>query len=378
MSRHVPELDGLRGIAIIVVLIHHQMTPLSLGGGFLGVDLFFVLSGYLITSLLWAEFERTGSISLKNFYVRRLLRLGPALALYLVASLAVTYHTQLISLGRQLKLIIIAILYSTNWRMALGWDSVLDPTAIIWSLSIEEQFYLVWPLLAFACFALGLKRGYMIGALAVTILSVALHRYFLYGAGVDLTRLYYGTDTRADALLVGCVIAFVPVAIVGPRTKRSLGFAGMFAAVGLAYSMIALSFSNSLLYRGGFTVVAVLAGILIFVAANSPPRILSLVLKWTPLRWFGHISYGLYLWHWLIVRNTSLYFLGRWEGSARLVIALGIASLSFYVVERPFNRLKSRYAAAAKSSPAEALPAEPKESLAPRSIPLANYQSSTP
>src|SRR6185436_5556707 len=96
--RHVPELDGLRGIAILAVLIHHEFIPLRMQGGFLGVDLFFVLSGYLITSLLLAEFEKSRTISLRNFYIRRILRLGPALALYLVASLVVTYHTQLISL----------------------------------------------------------------------------------------------------------------------------------------------------------------------------------------------------------------------------------------------------------------------------------------
>ena len=101
-SRHVPELDGLRGIAIIAVLIHHQLTPFSLRGGFLGVDLFFVLSGFLITGLLLAEFEKTRSISLRNFYIRRVLRLGPALTLYLLACLAVTYHTQLISVTRQI------------------------------------------------------------------------------------------------------------------------------------------------------------------------------------------------------------------------------------------------------------------------------------
>jgi peptidoglycan/LPS O-acetylase OafA/YrhL len=376
VARHIPELDGLRGIAIITVLLHHQLTPLSLKGGFLGVDLFFVLSGYLITTLLLAEVEKTGSISLRNFYARRVLRLGPALGLYLLACLAVTYHTQLISLGRQIKLVVIALLYSTNWRMALGWDSFLDPTAIIWSLSIEEQFYLVWPLLVFGCFTLKLKRRFMIGVLGLTILTVMLHRLLLFDEGAYLTRLYYGTDTRADALLVGCFIALIPVATVGIGQKRWLKFAGLFSAAGLAYLMIASSFSDAFLYRGGFTAVALLAGIVIFVVVNSPPRILSIALKWSLLRWFGRISYGLYLWHWLVVKNTSLYYLGYWEPWARLGIALGIASASFYVIERRFNRIKNRFAILPTALRSEAQRAECEETLSPRSIPVANYESS--
>ena len=176
-ARHVPELDGLRGVAIIVVLIHHQLTTFLLKGGFLGVDLFFVLSGFLITGLLLSEFEHTGSISIRKFYMRRVLRLGPALALYLIACVIVAYYTQqIISVQRQLKLIAYALLYSTNWRMAFDWDPVLDPTAIIWSLSIEEQFYLVWPLLLFGCLALRLKRKFIALGLVAVIVAICLHR----------------------------------------------------------------------------------------------------------------------------------------------------------------------------------------------------------
>jgi peptidoglycan/LPS O-acetylase OafA/YrhL len=375
-SRHVRELDGLRGIAIIAVLIHHQLTPFSLTGGFVGVDLFFVLSGFLITGLLSAEFEKTSSISLRNFYIRRVLRLGPALTLFLLASLAVSYHKQIIGLARQIKLIVIALLYSTNWRMAFGWDSALDPTAITWSLSIEEQFYLVWPLLVFGCLALKLRRGIIIAGLGLTILAIIVHRNVLLNQEAHLTRLYYGTDTRADALLMGCLIALVPVTDVGVRMKRWLNAASVFSAAALLYLMVASSFSDEFLYRGGFTIVALLAGIVIFVSANSPPRILSAALQWSPLRWFGHISYGLYLWHWLVVRNTSLYYLGYWEPWAKLGIALGIASASFYLVEKPFNRLKSRFVSVPMVSQVNSRPAETEETISPLGIPLANYESS--
>ncbi len=327
----------MRGIAIISVVIHHQLTPFSLPGGFLGVDLFFVLSGFLITGLLWAEFDTTKTISLRKFYMRRVLRLGPALFLYLLACIFVAYHTQL-------KLIGLALIYLTNWRMAFGWDPSLDPSAIIWSLSIEEQFYLVWPLLLCGCLALKLRRRSIITGLAVMIFAIMAHRYSLLNAGAGLTRLYYGTDTRADALLMGCLLALLPSAS-GVWTKRWLNLAGVLSAAALLYLILTSSFGDQFLYRGGYTAVALFAGIVIMVAANSPPWILAITLRWRPLRWFGKISYGLYLWHWLVVRSTSFYYLGYWEPWARLALAVGIASASFYLLERPFNRLKSRFAA---------------------------------
>jgi peptidoglycan/LPS O-acetylase OafA/YrhL len=374
LSRHVPELDGLRGIAIISVVIHHQLTPFSLPGGFLGVDLFFVLSGFLITGLLLAEFDKTKTISLRRFYMRRVLRLGPALFLYLLACILVAYHSQLIEISRQLKLIGFALIYLTNWRMAFGWDPSLDPTAIIWSLSIEEQFYLVWPLLFCGCLALKLRRRSIIIGLAAVILAIMAHRYSLLNAGADLTRLYYGTDTRADALLMGCLLALLPPA-AGVLTKRWLSLAGVLSAAAILYLIATSAFGDQFLYRGGYTAVALLAGIVIMVAANSPPWILAITLRWRALRWFGKISYGLYLWHWLVVRSTSFYYLGYWEPWARLALAVGIASASFYFFERPFNKLKSRFAIQRVQPPSDlkvAPQVEPGDTAPPLVVPAAN------
>lgn len=345
LSKHVPALDGLRGIAIAAVIIHHQLTAFSLPGGFLGVDLFFVLSGFLITGLLADEFARTKTISLRKFYMRRVLRLGPALLLYLLVALVDTYHTQLIAVTRQLKLIAFALIYLTNWRMAFGWDPSLDPTAIIWSLSIEEQFYLVWPLLFAACLALKLKRRFIVAGLAVVILAIMAHRYSMLSAGAELNRLYYGTDTRADALLMGCLLALLPVAAAGVWLKRCLKLAALVSATALLYLIGTANFRDQFLYRGGYTVIALLAGIVILAAANSPPWLLAAVLRFRPLRWLGKISYGLYLWHWLVVRSSSFYFPGIFGMLGQAPLAIGIASLSFYLVERPFNKLKSRFAA---------------------------------
>ena len=344
LAKHVPELDGLRGIAITSVIIHHQLAPISLSGGFLGVDLFFVLSGFLITSLLLAEFAQANRISLRNFYMRRLLRLGPALSLYLIATFLVAYSTQSISIVRQLKLIAVAVFYLTNWRMALGWDSALDPTAITWSLSIEEQFYLLWPLLLTVCLAVKLRRRFIAGGLAIVILGIAVHRYVLLEAGADLTRLYYGSDTRADALLVGCIFGLLNAKMVQLRNKtRLLNTAALVSALALGFLSFTSHFEDLFLYRGGFTAIAILCGVLIYAAANSPARALSATLRFPPLMWLGHISYGLYLWHWLIVRNVSLYSLGRWEATAKLGLSIGIAATSFYVFEKPINRLKTRF-----------------------------------
>jgi peptidoglycan/LPS O-acetylase OafA/YrhL len=367
-ARYVPELDGLRGLAIIVVLIHHQLTTFTLKGGFLGVDLFFVLSGFLITGLLVSEFDKSGSISIRKFYMRRVLRLAPALALYLIACLGVAYYTQLISAARQLKLIAIALLYSTNWRMAFGWDSVLDPTAIIWSLSIEEQFYLAWPLLLFACLALKLPRRFIAVALGFVIVAICIHRNVMLNGGADLTRLYYGTDTRADALLVGCFTALLPFQRL--KANRVVGVLAILAALLFLYLTWAVSFTNQWLYRGGFTFVALLSAVVIVVAANEPPRALSLTLQWFPLRWLGKISYGLYLWHWLVIQTTSLYYFGYWEPWAKLALAVGIAATSFYLVELRFNRLKPRFAA--RASRPSAIAVGPDEAIPSLSMSTAN------
>jgi len=255
------------------------------------------------------------------------------------------------------------LLYSTNWRMAFDWDPVLDPTAIIWSLSIEEQFYLVWPLLLFACLALGLKRKFMAVGLVAVIIAICLHRNALLADGAHLTRLYYGTDTRADALLVGCLAALVPF----QRLTRSwfVRAPAIIAAVLFLYLTTIVTFTDVWLYRGGFTLIAVLAGLVIAVAANAPPRPLSLALRCFPLRWFGRISYGLYLWHWLVIQTTTLYYFGYWEPWAKLALAVGISAASYYLIEVRFNKLKSRFSSRSPHSAATSLPTSPEVVVQP-------------
>jgi peptidoglycan/LPS O-acetylase OafA/YrhL len=343
-SHHIPALDGLRGIAILLVIVHHQLIPLPLTGGFLGVDLFFVLSGFLITGLLLKEFGDTQSISLTRFYARRVLRLAPALVLYLFATLIVTYllHPEVFS--RQLKLVGYAASYLANWRLALGWDYSLDATAIMWSLSIEEQFYLLWPPILIAVLYTRLKYQHVALALLLIIIGVAFHRSALWSSGVDLNRMYYGTDTRADSLFAGCLIAFVSQLQLPVRLRAVLHIGALCSLAVLVYLIATSTFNGTFLYRGGYTLVALATALVIWSVANAPDSWFANVLAWSPLRWFGTISYGLYLWHWLLLRDISLYkWTGEWETAARFALAIGISAGSFYLIEAPFNSLKARF-----------------------------------
>jgi peptidoglycan/LPS O-acetylase OafA/YrhL len=344
-ANRVPALDGLRGIAILLVLSHHQLIPYSLSGGFLSVDLFFVLSGFLITMLLLQEFEATRAVSLKNFYLRRALRLGPALVLYLLVSLAVTYYLNREQFAAELRLVGLALAYSTNWRMAFGWDHSLDPTAITWSLSIEEQFYLIWPMLLVLCLAAGIKRKQLSSALILIIFAILLHRHELWTTGAEHSRLYYGTDTRADAPLMGCLIALIPVRQLSDTTRRILRLANLAAVACFAYLICTIHFTDALIYRWGYTAIAALCSVIVWTAAMEGSSFMSKLFGFPPFQWFGKVSYGLYLWHWLLLKTTTFYF---WVGPtldpwARFATAVFISALSFYLIEAPFNRLKSKF-----------------------------------
>jgi peptidoglycan/LPS O-acetylase OafA/YrhL len=211
-----PSLDGIRGIAVIlVILLHVQVfiyhnTPvfgwLDFSGGFLGVDIFFVLSGFLITGLLIHEYQQTKSISLKNFYLRRVLRLIPALVLLLLVTILYAAIFLAQEVARQTIMVSgLAILYLTNWAFAFHWVPGSDLLGHLWSLSVEEQFYLLWPVALVVLFTLKLPRRMIIVATMAAIVFICLHRIDLLSEGAQLSRVYPASDVRAECFFVWCL-----------------------------------------------------------------------------------------------------------------------------------------------------------------------------
>jgi peptidoglycan/LPS O-acetylase OafA/YrhL len=348
-----PALDGLRAVAVLAVMLYHgQVTWLR--GGFLGVDVFFVLSGYLITYLLLVEFHAWGSIDLRRFWLRRARRLLPALFLVLVA--VAVYATVAISedrLGQLRGDAIATLLYVANWRFAATGQSYFDqfqepsPLLHAWSLGIEEQFYWIFPVLLLAWLTVrrttrGLSTVLLIGAGASSLTMAAL-----YQPGSDPSRLYYGTDTRAAALLVGAALAVWSVRRSLRRTSPPTGravwqaqTAGALGLLGLCLAFTQVSESSPALFRGGLTGVAVLAALVVF-ATERDDTLVSRLLGWEPLRLVGVISYGLYLWHWPIYLALTPDRTGL-GGSPLLFVRLLttglIAVASYRLVERPVRR----------------------------------------
>jgi len=319
--KHRPELDGLRGIAILVVLAAHTGVPgFSDGGGGAGVTLFFVLSGYLITSLLLAEKAKYGRVDFKAFDVRRALRLFPALAavLVVVALLAITgLMPEEARNGVDYRIVLAGVVaYVANWVAVAG-----QPIGMLghtWSLAVEEQFYILWP----ALLLLGLRLGRQWVALIVIALIFAdtPYRYWLDLNG-GFMHVFVGTDTRGDALLLGCVLALLDAhwhAVIG-----WLGLAGVLA--------LALTWNGDpglgvqILYIPAAAVVGTLA-------VSGCPSILA----WQPLAFMGRISYGLYLWHGLVI-----WWHLPWPIAVPLSVA--IACISYFVLERRFLSLKDRF-----------------------------------
>ena len=364
-----PAIDGLRAVAVIAVLLYHgaQLTgnPVDVApGGFLGVDLFMVLSGYLITTLLLLEWTSSGAIRLRSFYQRRLRRLAPALVLVLVAVSIAFLLADLTGLGNtQAESFpgdaLASLFYVANWRFALSGASYFEqfggpsPLRHMWSLAIEEQFYLVWPVVLYVMVkGMRLSRQVVATVILVGIWASAVLMAVQFDPDEDPSRLYYGTDTRAQALLAGALLAVVllrtPTARLGRPAIQAAGAAGLAGCMVLFVVATDDPGTTPWLYQGGFLVMAVLAGLAILGAsagAGASPYVRVLSLK--PLLWIGTISYGLYLWHWpvFVVLDTATTGL---DGVAllalRIAVSLGLAVASYHLVEAPirFGALQRR------------------------------------
>lgn len=330
-----PALDGLRAVAIIATIAVHAafFLPGPWGvlfpGAWIGVDIFFVLSGFLITRLLADEMARNGQISLRRFYIRRVLRLFPAYAAMLLAAIA--FSTWVLHDTAIYKAALVSIVYVMNWSRAFQWvpDASLGHT---WSLSMEEQFYIVWP----ALFIL-LRGRRPLAWLVAALAAMVVWRNVLVLGGSTPERIYNGFDTHADTLLIGCILA---VARPGPRLGALAGRFAALPVIALIAILTAFPYRSPFVQTAGFS-LAGLATAWVIVAAMQPGW-LKRALSLRALTYTGKISYGLYLWHVPIVMLGPKFIHGTLS-LLLIPLSFAVAALSHAFIEKPFLRLKARF-----------------------------------
>ena len=354
-SRYIPALDGLRAFAVLAVIAYHlgmQWAP----GGLLGVTVFFVLSGYLITSLLLIEWDNTETINLPQFWLRRVRRLMPAIVLIIVCTAALCAlfdHSLLTKLRDDMWA---ALLWVTNWWYIFQDASYFDalgapsPLTHFWSLAIEEQFYLVWPVVLLVAHKTGVKRTTMRNATLIVALLSALEMALLYNPLDDPSRVYYGTDTRAFSLLIGAWLAFVwPSHMLGAQksvhltkqVRNVLDGVGIVALVALLGLIVFVDGFSPFLYRGGILLASVLTAVVIAVMVH-PASLLGRFAGTKPLVWIGLRSYGIYLWHYpLFLLMNPRNFTGEtpwWMYLVQVAVVFACAAFSYRFVENPLRK----------------------------------------
>lgn len=356
-SRYIPALDGLRALAVLAVIAYHLRLPWAIGG-LLGVTVFFVLSGYLITSLLIAEWDSTRRIDLKQFWLRRVRRLVPAIVFLLVAVAALCTLLDHTLLTKMRPDILPSLLFYNNWWQifrdvsyfeALGAPS---PLAHFWSLAIEEQFYLVWPVVLFLALRKGAKTKTLGAATLVLAALSALEMALLFNPSADPSRVYYGTDTRAFSLLIGAALAFAwPAGQIGAKNalrlgrpvRRVLDGIGLVALVALLAMMAFANGFSPFLYRGGILLASLLTAVVIAVMVH-PDSLLGRVAGTAPLVWVGKRSYGIYLWHYplflLMNPRTSTAEMPWWLYLVEVAVVFAVAAFSYRFVENPIRKGK--------------------------------------
>jgi peptidoglycan/LPS O-acetylase OafA/YrhL len=366
-ERRLAGLDGLRAVAVVAVVVFHVRAD-TLPGGYLGVDVFFVVSGFLITTLLLREIARTGRIGLRAFWLRRARRLLPALGLVVVVCVSAARLVGgdlLVDLDRQ---VLGALTFSTNWVEIGAGSSYFTHTAPLlfatfWSLAVEEQFYLVWPVALAVLLAVvppGLRVRAVLGLAALSAVLMAV----LVVPGQDPTRVYYGTDTHAFGLMIGAALALAreraPAGTGGPRHGTGLvrgreiwpsassaarTAVGVLGLAGLVLLTLTLRDTATVAYRGGILLASVCTAVVI-AAVVGPPTALGRVLDAAPLAWVGQRSYGLYLWHWPVLllltaaRPPTVPDSSGWWTTRALAVALTVllAAASYRWVEMPVRR----------------------------------------
>jgi peptidoglycan/LPS O-acetylase OafA/YrhL len=362
--RRSDALDGLRTIAVAFVVLYHFHVP-GFGGGFIGVNVFFVLSGYLITSILLREHRATGRIRLGAFWLRRILRLYPALLVMVLVGV-----TLWMLLGNDgganvapQSAALLALSYTGNVARSLAHLSqgVFAPT---WSLATEEQFYLVWPPILFLLLSRRARVGAVLSALVALVVVSSAAGWLLYDdrGGSATPDIYFNPIFNVAPLLMGCILA---IGLAGERMRRALAgrIGTLLAAVGLA-GIVVIQFMITADWKQlpavfGLVLPAVGLASACFIAGTASRRsVVSRALSLRPLAWFGrNMSYSLYLWHVVVLDLVLMTFSGPLARVIAIALALAAAALSHFLIERPFGRLKERWEP--KRAQRAAQPAQP-------------------
>lgn len=331
-TRFRPDIEGLRAVAVVLVVLFHAGVP-GIAGGYIGVDVFFVISGFLITSLLLREVRETGGLSLIDFYARRARRILPAAALVLVATLLAGYHWLGFLRGDEIaEDVTWAALFASNFRFAtqsvdyLASQGAQSPLQHFWSLAVEEQFYLVWPAAIVLLLWLGFRWaiGYWLAA--------AVAASFAYSIWQGGTWAYFSPATRAWELGAGCLLA-----LAGTRLDRiPARIATALAGAGLALIVVAaLTFDEATTFPGYAAALPVAATVLVLAGRGDS------VLGRRPMLWLGRLSYPFYLWHWPVLIIAAQAHGGPLPAGARAALvlgSLGLAAITYFVVENPIRR----------------------------------------
>ncbi len=352
-----PALDGVRAVAVVAVMGFHAAIR-QFHGGYLGVDVFFVLSGFLITSLLAAERDTSGRIDLGAFYMRRALRLLPALfVMVAVVSVVAALGPHIAESDTMARDAPATLFYYVNWVYAFLDHFEVRLLSHTWSLSIEEQFYLAWPLLfgLTALWARG-RRTFIVALPIVLFFASNGLRWWLYNRGTSLPRLTYGTDVRAGAMMIGCAAGLLytwdllPRNAAGRMLVRVCGVIGVLGLVwmvfGERYGTLGIATHPARIYGEGYFLIATFAALIIVWLAMEPTSPLARLFSLRPMVWMGKVSYGLYLWHLPIDRfitNDRLNASTPVTQVVRLAMTLAVVTASFYLLEQPFLRLKRRF-----------------------------------
>lgn len=343
-KKYIKGIDGLRALAVIMVLAYHLKMPFA-RSGLLGVTVFFVISGYLITGILVSEIEENGSIDLKNFWVRRIRRLLPAVLSMAVVMIFVSAIVNRVVFTKGCNDLLSAVFGYNNWWQIFRKVSYFEnagapsPFTHCWSLAIETQFYLVYPLLLILLSKVKNRGKVYVAVTTVLVLISAVLMAVLYNPAGDPSRVYYGTDTRAFSLLIGALAALQKeYKVIKVRIRRNIwAVAGSVALVILMGMMIVISSYSSFLYYGGQVLISVLAAVVVYAVTVSKSP-LSTILGSSILKWIGDRSYSIYLWHYpIIVLMSGGKKAVWWIVLLELSLSVGLAELSYRFIETPIR-----------------------------------------